>query len=128
MVAVVLGLALMVRSTINSATKDNIHSVYTKIFTNHLTMISIISGFNLNWPSQVTSLFSSGSIISASASSIVSFDCWMDNQPYDSVDRYYFYVGQNEMRIVFEKLFIYVAMPVIIAVASGTVWAIVLKV
>ena len=47
----ILGVGLLVRSTINGATKKNTHSVYTKIIMNHLQLLSICAAFKFQWPS-----------------------------------------------------------------------------
>jgi hypothetical protein len=45
LVGIIGGVCYMVHSTLKSATKKNLSSVYVKIFTNHLQMISITSSF-----------------------------------------------------------------------------------
>mmetsp|Transcript_6151 Transcript_6151/g.5549 ORF Transcript_6151/g.5549 Transcript_6151/m.5549 type:complete len:80 (-) Transcript_6151:1513-1752(-) len=49
-VAMIVALVYMVKSTIQNAVKKELSSVYLKIFTNHLQMISITSSFQLDWP------------------------------------------------------------------------------
>jgi hypothetical protein len=40
----------LVRSTMAGAAKSRIHSVYIKIFMNHVQLLIITAGIQLNWP------------------------------------------------------------------------------
>ena len=51
MVGMSIAIVVLVRATLSSAVKNSIHSIYNKIFLNHLQMIMITASFNLNWPS-----------------------------------------------------------------------------
>ena len=46
-----LQIVVIVKSTLAKSTKGvPWHSVYLKILTNHLQIVGIVSGFDLNWP------------------------------------------------------------------------------
>ena len=80
----------MVRSTLNNAKRKNIHSVYIKIFLNHMQMLLITASFDLDWPPQVESLLKASGPITESSGEIVSFDCFMDTRDPDSILKYSF--------------------------------------
>lgn len=119
--------ALLVRSTINSATRKNTHSVYLKIFMNHLQLLAICASFKFEWPSFVEDFFSSGSFIVSAQESIVSFDCFMDTRDPLSIQRYFFRTGEKEIRVIYQKLFIMAFAPILLAVLVITFWGILLK-
>ena len=127
MVLMVLGVVFMVRSTLGGANKKNVHSVYTKILMNHLQLLSICASFKFEWPSQVNSFFSSGTAVTSSSDSIVSFDCQMDNRDPAQVNRYFFEAGRTEVRIVYQKMIIMGFIPVLVALITVTFWGLYLR-
>jgi len=117
----------MVRSTLASALKKNIHSVYIKIFMNHMQMLLITASFDLDWPSQVKVLLESNAPVSQSSESIFSFDCFMNSGSSSDVDRYNFVAPEGQWRIVYQKMLMQALFPPLLAVVTLSVWAIILK-
>ena len=95
------GIGFLINYTLSSASRKNTHSVYLKIFMNHLQLLAICAQFKFNWPAQVTSFFSIGSFIMSSQESIVQFDCFMDTRNPATINRYYFKPQYHEMRVVY---------------------------
>ena len=51
LILIVCLFALMVRSTLNSASQPkNLTSIYMKILMNHFQLILLVSSFNFKWP------------------------------------------------------------------------------
>ena len=87
LIATVIAVVFLVKSTLGSALKKNIHSVYFKIFLNHLQMLLITASFNLDWPSRVQEFFSSTAPAAETSESIISFDCFLDDRRLEDVDQ-----------------------------------------
>jgi ABC-type nitrate/sulfonate/bicarbonate transport system permease component len=71
---------VMVRSTIENAKKQNKnYSAFTKILMNHLQTLALISALELNWGKRVIEYFDGVQIIAQASSSLVSFECLLDD-------------------------------------------------
>ena len=53
---------------------------------------------------------------------IVQFDCFMDLRNYDDVFAYDFYADPTEYRVVYQKMLLYAAMPILLATVVYLVW------
>jgi len=62
-IILIAGVYFLVRSTLESQTKKQIHSVFIKILLNHMQMIFITSSFDLDWPDAVINFLNSLAII-----------------------------------------------------------------
>jgi len=127
MIALTFGLVMLVKSTLAGAVKKNTHSVLMKILMNHMQMILITASFDLDWPPQVKEIFASSAPIAEITNAIVSFDCWMDSRNPENVDKFNFRAGENEWRVIYQKLMINAVLPIIMCAASYSVWWLVLK-
>ena len=59
MIGVLLVIVLMVRSTMAASHRPKeVYSVYFRIFTSYLQLVSLTASFNLNWPGEVKALLS----------------------------------------------------------------------
>ena len=56
---------------------------------------------------------------------IVQFDCFMDLRNYADVFPYDFYVDPTEFRVVYQKMVLYAAMPILLATVVYLVWAVI---
>ena len=118
----------LVTMTINgAASANNTHSVFNKILMNHMQMLLITASFDMSWPEEVKMIFSLAAPIAELTSSLTSFDCYMDKRDPKSIDPYNFYADPWEIRIVYQKLFIMAALPVILATACYTSWWVILR-
>ena len=50
------GVAFLVRSSINARVKGG-HSIYIKILLNHMTVLSLLNLFDLQWPDEVAYIY-----------------------------------------------------------------------
>lgn len=80
MVAVVVAIGFLVKSTLSGATKKNIHSVYIKIFMNHIQLLAICGSFNFRWPPMISQFFDSSSSVTSVTQVLFSFDCQLDTR------------------------------------------------
>ena len=51
----------------------------------------------------------------------------MDRRDTSSIDFYYFYPNDGEMRVVYQKLFINAALPIILSILSYSAWYVILR-
>ena len=72
-------IVLFIKTTLASmkGKKSNL-SVFLKIMTNHMQLIMLTASFNLEWPSQVQSIFDNTRPIADVSGWIFSFDCFLD--------------------------------------------------
>ena len=68
---------------------------------NHMQMLLITASFDMNWPSEVVSIFEVAAPVRQITSSITSFDCYMDQRERADVNEYNFYPDPFEIRIVY---------------------------
>lgn len=68
----------LVVSTLNGSTQRQTHTVFIKIFLNHMQMLVIVMTFKMEWPAYITALFKAISIVFELTRMIVAFDCVMD--------------------------------------------------
>ena len=90
-------------------------------------MLLITASFDLDWPDQVLLIFNLAAPIREITSAIVSFDCWMDTRPLDTIDFYSFYAGENDVRVIYQKLFINAGLPIVLSAISYSVWYFILR-
>jgi len=113
----------LVRSTIKGAGKEKTHSVLNKILMNHLQMLIITAGFDMKWPKIVMQLFVVALPIKELTGSITAFDCWMDYRDPASIDPYNFNTDPDFLPVIYQKLFVMIFLPILIAgVAYGGWW------
>ena len=60
--------------------------------------------------------------MTSSSDTIVAFDCQMDHRDSASIDRYYFEPGPTEMRITYQKLMIFAAIPILLGLFIASFW------
>ena len=125
--ALVFVVSLMVRSTIKNASKKNIQDVYIKILLNHLQMLLITSAFQLNWPSELSTFLTASAPVTEATTSIVSFDCWMNQRNPADINRYKFTVSKNDMTVVYQKMMMTGGLPIVIGIITVLVWSVILK-
>ena len=71
-------IVIFIKATISSTrSKKSNASVYLKILTNHLQLILITLNFNLDWPSEVSSIRDTVRPLADVSSRIISFDCFL---------------------------------------------------
>jgi hypothetical protein len=86
-------------------------SILMKIFFNYLQLVSIVSSFPFDWPSAVTSMFSSENTIASSSSQVFSIDCFFPAAKQGDSFRPYF------VKLLFISL-----SPLLLIVVSTAVW------
>jgi len=89
-------------------------SILIKIFLNYVQLVSIVSSFDFEWPSQVTGLFSVQSKVSSSSSTVFSVDCFLPSS--------------GTIRPFFSKLLFISLSPFFLILISLGVWFIIFKV
>jgi predicted outer membrane repeat protein len=115
LMAVILGIAIMVRSTLAGALqRKNIQSVYIKLLMNHLQLILLTASFDFDWPSKVTKLFSTTEPVAQVSSQILSFDCFLDTRSDND--------SSPTIRLFYQKMIMYALLPIILASGSSTFW------
>ena len=58
MIAVIVALVFIIRSTLQGAkAKNNVTSIYIKIIMNHFQLILLTASFDFDWPQQVMNFF-----------------------------------------------------------------------
>jgi len=90
-------------------------------------MLLITASFDMSWPQEVQMIFNLAAPIQQVTSSITSFDCYMDKRSKEDIEVYNFYADPNELRIVYQKLFIMAFLPILLAIISYSAWWIILK-
>ena len=114
--AFVLVIVIIIRSTLTSALKrKNIQSVYIKILMSHLQLLTLTASFNLKWPSSVDNLLNSPKPATGISTQIISFDWFLDQRKNG---------GLNIIRLYYQKMIMYAALPLIMAVVSTLFWTI----
>ncbi|CDW78086.1 UNKNOWN [Stylonychia lemnae] len=120
-------ITMMVRSNYNSANTKKIHSVYFKIFMNHLQLLVLCSQFDFQWPSYVKAFFDSPSPIASSSEQIVSIDCFIDRRESNTVDRNQINADLQEWRIIYSKITFLSLLPIYCAINIAAVLYVYLK-
>ena len=115
-VAVIIVIVIIIRSTLASALqRKNVQSVYIKILMSHLQLLTLTASFNLKWPSSVENLLNSPKPATEISTQIISFDWFLDQRQNG---------GLNIIRLYYQKMIMYAALPLIMAVASILFWTI----
>ena len=114
--AVIIVFVITIRSTLAGALqRKNIQSVYIKILMNHLQLLTLTSSFNLKWSSNVNDLLRFFKPATEVSTQIISFDWFLDQrQNGDS----------NIIRLYYQKMIMYAALPLIMIVSSILFWTI----
>ena len=89
-------------------------SILIKIFLNYVQLVSIVSSFDFEWPSQVSGLFSVQSKVSSSSATVFSVDCFLPSS--------------GTIRPFFSKLLFISLSPLLLIVIVLVVWLIIFKV
>lgn len=80
-IALIVVLAFLIRSNIYSASKQkNQISVLLRILMNHFQLITLTASFDLEWPAQLKSFFTSTMPISEISTQFLSLDCFLDGR------------------------------------------------
>ena len=75
MIAVVVGIVIMIRSTLAGAIqRKNIQSVYIKLLMNHLQLLILTASFDFDWPDRVNKIFETSEPVAQVTTQILSFD------------------------------------------------------
>ena len=90
-------------------------SIYLKILTNYMQLISIIGVFNFEWPDEVDNLFNSTSKASQASESFFSFDCLLRQPAFTNIG----------MSSFFAKLLVMALSPIAFGVVIIAVWYII---
>ena len=121
-------LVFTVRAVLKSAILlENVQSVFAKILLNHIQMISITASFDMDWPESVKTIFAFAAPVKDLTDAIVKFDCFMDRRDPALVDPYEFYNDPEELRVVYQKMILYAAMPILLAMICYIVWTLIGK-
>ena len=122
----VIVLVFAVRAVLKSSIKEeNVQSVFAKILLNHVQMISITASFDMDWPESVKYIFAFAAPVKDLTDAIVQFDCFMDLRNPLLVDPYEFFADPKDLRVVYQKMLLYAAMPILIATVVYIVWAVI---
>jgi len=121
-------LFLLTRYTINGAENEDMQSVFNKVMMNHLQMLIIFAGFDLDWPPQVSTIFSLAAPIKLVTQAVISFDCFMDTRDLTDVDPYYFRYRLSDFPIIYIKLGLLAVLPIVIIIISYVLWSIILRI
>jgi predicted outer membrane repeat protein len=115
-VFIVVGLVVIiwiVRSTMRSAYKPkSTHSIYVKIFINYLQNVSVVAGFDLEWPEYVLEFLSIQENAGNLSDQILSIDCMLYEKDYII----------NQDHLYYFKLSMLLALPIIIILLSSLFW------
>ena len=93
--------------------KEEVYSVYLKIFVSYLQIVTLISSFNLNWPDLVKELLDFQESAGSVTRQIYSYDCFLDEFISEDVDTY------------FKRLLIQFSIPIWFVILPLLVWSIV---
>jgi predicted outer membrane repeat protein len=108
--ALVIG--IMVRSSLaNAYQPDQLYSIYIKILTNYLQLVTLTTQLNIAWPSFVLSLFSTQNNAIAVTDQMYFVDCMLADVSEDSYKQVYF-----------NKLIVMAFMPVILGLFAFLYW------
>ena len=128
MLGLVIGLCILINSTIKGALKASDSSVFNKILMNHLQMLIITSDFDMDWPSQVVQIFNVASPINELTEAIVNFDCFMDSRKIADVMPYDFDLPKDEIRVYSQKVIIMAFLPAVLGAVAWIVWWIICRI
>ena len=103
---------ILIKTTIRSAfsTKEH-YSIYIKIFTNYLQLMSLTANFNFNWPTYVLELFNVQQQAVSGADTLFSVDCYLSTKGTGNVGDSYYY-----------ELILMALLPFIIFAISSLAW------
>lgn len=85
-------------------------TVFIKILLSHVQFVALLASFELNWPSEIASIFSIAKPVADISSDIFSLDCALRNFNFFS----YFYV----------KLLVFVVGPGFVIIFISLIWRI----
>lgn len=123
--------------------------MFIKILLNHMQMLAIIASFDMRWPPDIADFLNSLAILQMVQEAVVAFDCHIDTRPPESVtpaQRGYvpedlrnitvinqiftselFSSPDGEWRIIYLKLLIHAAVPIVCGCCAYAGWYVVLK-
>ena len=114
--AVIIVIVIIIRSTLAGALqRKNIQSVYIKLLMNHLQLLTLTASFKLKWPSNVDDLLSSSKPAAEVSTQIISFDWFLDQRQNG---------GSNIIRLYYQKMIMYAALPLIMGAVCTLFWTI----
>ena len=146
----VVFIVVLVRSSLSNQSKD-LMAVYLRIMMNHIQLFSLISSFDMHWPVNALSFFSSIKSVSQVSTQFLSVDCFLDTRSGNPVSNNYsfgspYYYEKlanylpNEIpdtlatdsslgvTVYFKKLLILALAPFVVSICSSIGWAIIFKV
>lgn len=146
---VVLVVVVLVKGTLASQARQQASSVFVKILLNHTQMLAIIASFDMQWPPDIADFLSSLAVLQAVQEAVVAFDCRIDTRTPDAVtpaqrgrvpdgERNITIINQiftselfsspdGEWRVIYLKLVLHAAVPVLCGCCAYAAWYVVLK-
>ena len=91
---------------------ESIHSIFLKIFVNHILLVTLIAQFNITWPKSIYRVFGSLSQASAPSQAIYSVECFSRSL---AMDKDLFYI----------KLIAAAAFPLVYSLIINIVWKVI---
>lgn len=83
----VIVIIILIKFTIQgSGKKRNIVTVYNRIILNHVQMLVIIYGLDLEWPNDFLILYENSEPVAEAPQQFISFDCFIDKRTESSLD------------------------------------------
>ena len=117
MMAVVLGIIFMIRSTLAGALqRKNIQSVYIKLLMNHLQLIVLTASFEFDWPDRVVKFFDTTEPVAQVSQQILSVDWFLDQRNSGGG-------AGNFIRLYYQKMIIYALLPILLALGCIAFWS-----
>jgi hypothetical protein len=116
-VFIVIVVAFTLNSGSGSKNKFKLN-VLLRVLLNHIQMMSICVSFNMNWPSSIESMLSSTIPVANIGTRFISLDCFIDQRNDDGS-------GENTLPLIFVRLIIFVALPIIMIIVSVIFWNII---
>jgi hypothetical protein len=112
LLAVVLYVAFLVRSTLASADKQKpVYAVYLKILTNHMQILSAISNIDYSWPAVIKDFQDKQQTVTSASNNVFSFDCFIMVN------------NGKTLPVFFQKLIMFGLLPILLFVLCFLFWA-----
>lgn len=116
LILVVAIIIILVKTTIQgSGKKRNITSVYNRVLINHIQMLVIIYGLDLDWPDSFLVLYNNTEPIAEAPQQFISFDCFLDKRTDTNLDA-------NSTPLYFIRVIIACLIPVLVILISLAFW------
>ncbi|CAI2387538.1 unnamed protein product [Moneuplotes crassus] len=112
----VVVIIILIKFTIQgSGRKRNIATVYNRIILNHVQMLVIIYGLDLDWPDNFMLIYQNAEPVAEAPQQFISFDCFIDKRTDSSLDA-------NTIPLFFIRVIIACILPVLVILLNLIFW------